>query len=82
LVEITWRDLDQIQKLIHPNNRPYKIKIENISSVTLQSGETVGSSTGLTVVTLSYDDQRDGEYQSRYLVGSMYTGGAAIPLAP
>ena len=58
---------------------PHKIGLEEVSTVNLLGGETMLGE-GLLVVTLFYDDQRDGEYHTRYLIGSSLTGGKALQL--
>lgn len=76
-VTVSRTALSAIQDIMKTdgNYGPYKVGIKNVDSVTLMGGETLLGE-GLLMVTCYYDDQREGEYQTRYLVGSSLTGKA------
>lgn len=79
MIELTWRHLEALSEAVNDKYRPYKIALENVSSITTPSGETLLGE-NLLVATFFFDDQRDGEYQSRYLLSSSFTGGKALAL--
>lgn len=79
MIELTFQHLTALGDIVRSDYRPYKITLENVGTVNLVGGETLLGDK-LLVATLYFDDQRDGKYESRYLLGSALTGGTALRL--
>lgn len=79
MVKLTYAQLQALSDVF--KGGAYEVLLEQVESVRLSTGETLSGGNGLLVATVYFDDQRDGRYESKYLLGSALTGGKALHLA-
>lgn len=78
MIKLKMEHLTALSEIMQ-RGRPYEVLLEQVDSVRLGSGETL-SGNSMLVATLFFDDQRDGQYQLKYLIGSALTGGKALQI--
>ena len=78
MIKLTYAQLQALSEVF--KGGAYEVLLEQVDSVNLGNGETLTGGNGLLVATVFFDDQRDGKYEIKYLIGSAVSGGRALKL--
>ena len=78
MIKLTINQLNALSEVME-RGHPYEVLLEQVDSVRLNSGETLTGG-NLLVATMLYDDQRDGQFSLKFLIGSALTGGKALQI--